>query len=89
MLAFYDSHISSRLSTALTRDGSKESRRLGALAFGFRRDLDLDIRWWHRLAKVALVLLLLTGGTLSFLVVLHSFWPSPTTQNTTVITLRD
>ena len=32
--------------------------RLIELLFGIRRDLDLDSRWWHRLAKVALFIVL-------------------------------
>jgi hypothetical protein len=36
-------------------------QRVGVFLFGFREDIDLDQRWWHRLAKVA--------GTLSLIAV--------------------
>ena len=33
--------------------------KLGRILFGFRDDLDLNQRWWHRLTKVAFVLSLI------------------------------
>src|SRR5688500_13754655 len=36
---------------------------MGRILFGFRDDIDLNQRWWHRLAKVV-VILLMTGWIL-------------------------
>jgi hypothetical protein len=40
-------------------------RPVGRLLFGFRDDIDLNQRWWHRLAKVVSVLLFICIAALA------------------------
>lgn len=60
-------------------------RRILFVAFGFRLDLDLDQRWWHRLAKVAFTLVLLVA-TVTIVVVAYSANPGANPGNSRVIT---
>ena len=52
--------------------------------FGFRPDLDLDQRWWHRLAKVAFTLVLLVA-TVTVVLLAFSENPGANSGNARVI----
>jgi hypothetical protein len=54
------------------------------LIFGVRRDLDLDSRWWHRLAKVALVVAVLPVAGFALLIAMEHVYPN--TGNAVVLT---
>jgi hypothetical protein len=58
-------------------------RGLARILVGYRDDLDLASRWWHRLLKVTVILLLIAAGTLAFGVILND--SPPTIFNTRIV----
>src|SRR5688500_16705977 len=63
-------------------------RTAGRMLFGFRDDVDLNQRWWHRLAKVAFVLVM-CGWTLWFAFAIPADLPSGPGNSRIVETLAD
>jgi hypothetical protein len=62
--------------------------KLGRWLFGFRDDVDLDQRWWHRLAKVTFVLLCVVVAVL--VAIMNDRAPKPTGGNIRIVeTLND
>src|SRR5688572_25574703 len=54
-----------------------------SILFGFRDDLDLDQRWWHRLAKVSFIVFALVATTV---IVFLASDVTPDRGNITVLT---
>lgn len=58
------------------------------LVLGFRPDLSLLEKWWHRLAKVALVLLLVAVGAVTAPITYSAFEPELVLANIEILTTQ-
>lgn len=59
------------------------------IVMGTRGDLELSNRWWHRLAKVLLVLSTTALAMISWKASDYSFAPRPRVGNITLINLEE
>jgi len=66
--------------------GRDRVNRAVRLLVGYRDDLELESKWWHRLLKVTFALLVVVCATFATLRVTSGLEPAPSTANAVVLT---